>query len=197
MVSRCRCKKIIFFAFIVWAACLTGCSNSTSTTTVDKKLVFENGDLLFRRGTGFFSPYFARFASKEQKFSHVGILFRDADSVYVYHIEANELTGVGSVRKEPLSVFLKDVKQFDVKNLNLSSENRKTVIRKADSLFQKQAPFDMDFDLNTHDSFYCTEFVAYILNTSLNDTVIVPSLKMNGKKFYSIDDLYHCRLVKE
>lgn len=196
MVGRYWGKEIALVLFLICCSCFGGCSKSTSNKTFNKRLVFQNGDLLFRRGNGFFSPYFAHFASKEKEFSHVGILCRNGDSIFVYHIEADELTGEGNVRKEPLNIFLKDVKHFDVRQLNLTFDDRIAVIHTIDSLYQKQVPFDIDFDLNTHNTFYCTELVAYVLNSALNKHVVVPTLIMNTKKFYSIDDLYYCKLVK-
>jgi hypothetical protein len=157
---------------------------------------FENGDLIFRKGNGFFSQYFANAASREKLYSHVGILSREGGSVYVYHIEADEFSGQGNMKREPLATFLQDIKKYKIRNLAVNRNVRAVIIHKADSLFEEKVVFDMDFDSSTKDKFYCTELVAYILNSSVASPVIEPTLRINGKKFYSIDDIYFSKLVK-
>lgn len=195
MVGKCRCEKIGIAAFILITLAF-GCSRSVPKEIPLLAATFESGDLIFRKGNGFFSQYFADAGSRQKRYSHVGILFRQGDSVFVYHIEADEFSGKGNMKKEPLKTFLQDIKVFKVRNLAVGHEIRKTIIRKADSLLEKKVGFDMDFDYTTHDKFYCTELVAYILNSSTPSFRIKPTWVLNHQKYYSVDDIYFSKLVK-
>ncbi len=157
---------------------------------------YQSGDLIFRKGNGIFSQYFANAGSKEKVYSHVGILRKEGDSTFVYHIEADEFTGEGNILKEPLNSFLNKVKHYSIRNLNVTYAERDAIIHQADSLLKMKVPFDMDFDASTTDKFYCTELAAYILNSSVKNSNIQPTLVLNHKKYYSVDDLYYSKIVK-
>ena len=67
----------------------------------------RSGDLVCRLGNGYFSGIFRRFSGDSERFSHIGVFHREGDSCFVIHADADELTGVGSVKRELLSEFLR------------------------------------------------------------------------------------------
>lgn len=150
----------------------------------------QTGDLICRKGNGFFSDYFRRYASKEQKYSHIGIILREQDSLYVYHAEASELSGVGFVKKEAIASFLQDIELFDFFRADISCEQKEKVMEYAHQNYLKKTVFDLSFNSCDDAELYCTELVAKALNKALKNDSIVPSLYANGKMLYGLDDIY-------
>lgn len=178
---------------------LGGCKQPPKTNT---NLVFsyanqlKTGDLVCRLGTGFFSQYFKEFASKEKKYSHIGILSIENDSVFVYHSEASELTGVGCVKRELLSSFLYDIKTYNFFNINLCDSIREKIVFNSKGYYSSRTPFDLDFNSFNDDELYCSELLAFSINKAMNREFIKPSLELNQKKLYALDDIYCNELVK-
>lgn len=51
-------------------------------------------------------------------------------------------------------------------------------------------PFDVDFNSEDDSEIYCTELIALAINKVLNKEVLVPTLSLNGKMVYALDDIY-------
>lgn len=56
------------------------------------------GDVVLRRGDGVWTEIFIRKASREKRFSHIGIVTAVSNGVTIVHSEANDFTGIGSVQ---------------------------------------------------------------------------------------------------
>ena len=168
-----------------------GCNNSENTENIvlHQDELFT-GNLICRLGNGYFSQYFKEYASTEKVFSHIGILSLENDKLFVYHSEASELTGVGYVKKESLTKFLNGIKTYEYYKLNFSDSISNQIIKTVKSYYNKKTPFDMDFDSESDDKLYCTELIASSINKTLNDSIIKPTLNLNGKKLYALDDIY-------
>ncbi len=124
--------------------------------------VFRDGDLVFRKGKGFFSRFFAEAGSRAVEYSHVGLVTLIDGEVQVIHTEASELTGRGRAKREPLEDFLSDENAFsgDLFRLRgITGTQEATVVRAASGFVEQETPFDADFDLASRDRLYCTELV--------------------------------------
>lgn len=132
-----------------------------------------------------------RLQSKEKIYSHAGIIYIDeSNSFFVIHAEANELTGIGFTKAEPLQSFLDNSKEWGIYRLKKDSASRKQISTEALHYVERQAPFDMAFDLLTDSKVYCTELVALSINKALNNTLITPGKTLSDRLFYAIDDIY-------
>ncbi len=124
--------------------------------------LFQEGDLVFRKGKGFFTNFFSSAGRMKTSFSHVGIIQIRENRVYVIHTEASELTGIGFAKIEPIEVFLNDDNAFfgSLYRLNDKPETYgKAAVRNAAGFVKARVPFDTAFDLGTQDRLYCTELV--------------------------------------
>lgn len=155
---------------------------------------FQNGDIIYRHGNGFFSDYFRKSSIKEQLYSHGGIIAVDSSQVYVIHSEASELTGIGGVRKESLNTFLKDIGTWAVYRLDTTQTVRDSIVYIATRYLNKKIPFDLDFDNTTDDKIYCTELIALSVNKAVHLDLIKATGNIRNKTYYAIDDTY---LIKE
>ncbi|MEI6410993.1 MAG: YiiX/YebB-like N1pC/P60 family cysteine hydrolase [Bacteroidota bacterium] len=190
---------------IVWLLCcllLSSClSEQVAVTTPDLSFT-QSGDLIYRFGDGFFSGFFRDFSTREKLYSHVGIILRpeNSDSVFVMHAEASELTGIGNVRRDPASIFLKGVDEWAVYRVQATENQRREIASLAFLYHQKNVPFDSHFDTEDSTAIYCTELVARCVNKALGRFLIKPGVTRSGKQFIAIDDTYlidEIKLIKK
>jgi len=124
--------------------------------------MIKSGDLVFRQGRGIFSELFSNIGDVDSIFSHVGIVYKEKNDVFVIHTEANEFTGVGFAKVEPLSSFISRSNSitydfYRVKELNNKNEN--IVLKTALKYVANKIPFDINFNLKDSDKLYCSELV--------------------------------------
>lgn len=168
-----------------------GCRNNGKSADSEWDLSkFRNGDIIYRHGNGFFSDYFRKTSNREQLYSHAGIICVDSNQVFVIHSEASEFTGIGGVKKEALSVFLKDITTWGVYRLDTTQVVRDTVVYHATHYLNKETPFDFDFNNHSDDKIYCTELVAIAVNNTLHRNSIQATGNFRNKRYYAVDDTY-------
>ena len=156
-----------------------------------------SGSLVCRLGNGYFSGYFKKYASIEKKFSHIGIVSKENDSLFVYHSEASEFTGIGFVKKELLSSFLNEIKIYDFYELNFNDTINFQIVEQVKQYYNLKVPFDMDFNSSDDKKLYCTELIAISINKTLKDSIIKPTMTLNKRKLFALDDIYLNENVKK
>ena len=95
---------------------LVGCSPSVSAIQEEepeekaKELppldLLRSGDLILRLGHGSSSEYFRQHASRNQEFSHCGILYLHRGEWFVLHAELASVRGMDGPVIEPLESFV-------------------------------------------------------------------------------------------
>lgn len=156
---------------------------------IDPSLV--TGDIIFRTGTGFWSPYFATLDDKNG-YSHAGMLLKSSSgSWFVVHAEANDDGTDGVVKKTPLHEFVAGSKKFEVKKNNMSPAKKKTFVASVLKHLAQQTPFDNFFDINDAGTkVYCTELIwlsAKVAGVYDFGSVV----KIGGRDFITVDTIYH------
>ncbi|NTV61543.1 MAG: hypothetical protein HGA77_09600 [Chlorobiaceae bacterium] len=154
--------------------------------------VCRDGDLVFRYGNGFWSPYFRDASLKDKRFSHTGVITFRNRRPWVVHSDAHSLTGVGNVRLERLEDFLSDASDFAFFRLHVPQGMRERIAAVASSYLGR--PFDPAFDAEDDSRLYCSELVMHAVNEACGRSVILPTV-VNGKTVVAIDDCYRDKLV--
>ncbi len=196
-----RVNKI--FLGIVSVCILWSCKSGTSPTSKPESSFsgLESGDIIYRQGNGLLSEYFRKTSSKEQTYSHAGIILIEEDSsVFVIHSEASEFTGQGGVKKESLNTFLNNVSDWALYRLDTSEWVRNEVVGNAMEYYEQSIPFDFEFNHLSKDKIYCTELIAVSVNRAMSRDVILPLGTFKEKKYYAIDDTYlinEMKLIKK
>lgn len=192
MESRFKNGKIIrlFYCLIFFSACSEKDNPKDQTMPTVAKI--QNGDFIYRLGNGLFSDFIKDMSRFDKRFSHVGIVCKSNldDSVFVIHAEADDRTGIGLVKKEPLTVFLYNVRDWGVFRLKTDETHQKRIAEYAFQYQKLQIPFDASFEEKDSSAFYCTELVKHCINNAVNKALIQAKTIRNGKVFIAIDDTY-------
>lgn len=117
----------------------------------------QHGDLVFRNGNSFMSDRIVALSPEGVKLSHVGILVREKDRLFVVHIIGDHFANY--VRKESLKSFLDNSvpDHFCVTRYNGSEATRKAIAETALTYYKQKRGFDYDMTLESPDELFCTE----------------------------------------
>ncbi|MDR0228807.1 MAG: hypothetical protein LBI72_07065 [Flavobacteriaceae bacterium] len=196
MVSKYGKQKIIgLFLIAFLLSCETKNEYPKNEITIDVPL--KSGDIVLRKGKGYFSDIFKQMGSREKRFSHIGILSKENDSIMVYHIEADEFTGEGYALREDLMSFVRNSEEYSFFENTMDSLSNHAMLSKAKSYFNLKVKFDLSFNVEDDDKLYCSELVAKCINYGLDSEYIKPTLMFNGRVFYGLDDIYLKGIFKE
>jgi hypothetical protein len=174
---------------------LLGLLVSCSPKSVEEPLPFDtsilkNGDLLCRYGNGFFSKYFRMVSDSVTDYSHVGFVHITEDSIHVIHAEASELTFDGFVHRDPIDLFLQDVRSWGIYRVDRPDSIRNRIIQNALRYHEMKVLFDMDFNIEDTTEVYCTELIAECINKAVGEEMVKPATVIMGKKGFSVDDTF-------
>lgn len=121
----------------------------------------QGGDLIFRRGEGFWGTAINHHLGR-QDFTHGGIIDRQGEKVWVIHAALGDPPGQGTVIRETVAQFLQrepvtgwGIYRWD----HLTTGDRQTLLTYLRQQVAHQTPFDSQFDLSTGDRLYCTELI--------------------------------------
>lgn len=128
--------------------------------------LFSEGDIVFRRGTGFTSQIVLA-ADSEGSYSHAGILKKENGMWYVIHAVPGEPDFEGDadrVKMEPVGQFFDAGKaaRGAVMHVLTDSAVACRAAGNAFRLFRRHVLFDHDYDLNDTTEMYCTELIDYV-----------------------------------
>ena len=181
---------------------LVGCSPSVSTTQEEepeekaKELppldLLRSGDLILRLGHGASSEYFRQHASRNQEFSHCGILYLHRGEWFVLHAELASFRGMDGPVIESLESFVDHSIRWAVYRNSLDEEERRSFCKNALQCVKQKITFDTAFDSTDPSRLYCSEYVAYCFNRVLPaaDCIKPPfEIAGTGKRLFLLDDL--------
>lgn len=153
----------------IWYVADDNCLQSVNLNSED----IVSGDLIFTEGHSFKSDIVRLGNRDENRYSHVGILLREVDSISVVHMSID----LDCIVKEGIESFVKNnnVVSFDVckMDMDVSEPKLKSLI---DSMLSQKIEFDMDFDHIDRTKLYCTEMVCDVYE-KLCDTIFFPDIK--------------------
>ena len=156
----------------------------------------QPGDLIFRRGSGVWTEVFSQASRQEGFYSHVGIVTKQSDGLHVWHAEADDFSGVGGVRNDPIDVFLKHSQGVAIGKLAATLFNPIAITRQATAATWSNVPFDTSFRLDDHaSSVYCTEYVWEVIRRTSNRDVVERKTVIGGVEGITVDDLLFSREI--
>ena len=120
----------------------------------------RSGDIIFRRGPSVESRAVMTL-DRDSDFSHVGIVLRRNDAIFVIHVVPGE--GEPEVTKiEPIEDYLRSDRAIAASAYRVVTDTPssiETAVRTANQYVERNVPFDNKFDLASDEALYCTELV--------------------------------------
>jgi len=160
----------------------------------------QNGDLIFRTGSGFVSDFARNFSKHDKRFSHVGIIAITTTTINVIHSVHDDEKQYNGVVTEPVAAFLQASSNWAVYRLPLTPLQQNRLTQSAQRFAKQKIPFDSKFDLMTTQNFYCTELIWHAAHKASPDRNLIKNRTLRaGTAFISIEDLYrdgNARLVE-
>ena len=125
---------------------------------------FRTGDLAFRLGRTLESDAIAVSADEAHRYSHIGVIIRQDDSVRVVHIEP-ERGSEERIKSESAEDFFhpsRAVKGCVARRKKLSAKEQQAIENKSIRLLGSDIHFDHDYSLQDSSAMYCTELINAI-----------------------------------
>jgi hypothetical protein len=152
----------------------------------------KDGDLVVRCGRDFTSQSLSKLNRRNSTYSHCGLIRIEKNLPYVYHAMGGEFNPTQALVRESLVDFIhpKHESRFAFFRLDSMQVDWKKIFRQVEHDYQNKLPFDMDFDLNTKDRMYCSEWVAHCLQKGLTHSASFNISQIGMKSFLGVDDIF-------
>lgn len=155
----------------------------------------QPGDILFRRGSGLWTPLFSQASRTEGFFSHAGIIFEREGHLKIVHADADDLSGVGGVREDEIDEFLREAKGVAIGRMKAPSSGA-AIAGLAARDDWKQLPFDTHFSLEDEGrAIYCTEYVWLAIQRASGIDIVPQKTVWAGKTGIAVDDLLYSPFI--
>ncbi len=163
------------------------------------KQYVNQGDLILRTGRDFASDIMRRVSITDKTYSHCGIASFENDTLFVYHAIGGEWNRDQKLRRDPFEFFCNpyENKGFGIFRYGLSRDEKTKLFTTIRNFYNAGIVFDMQFDLETNDSMYCSELVYKTIETATGHRIKIPLDSLNSKKFVPIDNLFINPFCKE
>jgi hypothetical protein len=192
---------------------LAGCaSNNTEPVLFSQTAVYRqqidsvkqlarNGDLVFRNGIDDVSRAARSMNRFDTSYSHCGILFRENDSLFVYHAIGGHYNPSQKLRRDPIDsfVFPPESDRLAIYRYELDIDQTDSLRKVVTAHYSNGLKFDLYFDFLSDEKMYCSEFVFKCLNQSLSGSLSSIIQAREWPFGVSPDDLFlskKSRLVK-
>ena len=212
-------RRLFCCLFFLMASCSDKKESSTTNTSnknfakhemdidVDLKAIsqakqyIKQGDLILRTGRDFTSDVMRRVSLTDKTYSHCGIASFENDSLFVYHSIGGEWNPDQKLRRDPFEFFCNPYENrgFGIFRYYLSEKEQLKVLELARNFYNQGVIFDMQFNLDTNDRMYCSEFVYKTIEMATNHRIKIPVDTFNSQKFVAVDNLFvnpFCKQIK-
>ncbi len=154
----------------------------------------QEGDIILRRGYGFFSDLIAnKLNDSIFDVTHSGILYLKGEQWRVIHTLSSDASDTDGMQEQALSEFLRHSmpeKIIVVRVKNSNKEQRKQIVTRAAYYLAKKVPFDRIGTFDEPSKMYCTELIWQILETDLRLISLPKNQKERESVFYSMTGTY-------
>ena len=145
------------------------------------------GDIVFRRGHGFWTGWFINASIEEKRYSHTGIAVSSGRDPWIIHAEANDDSTDGFVKRTRWHDFQRDSTQAAVYRFPADESIRRKIAACAEK--RLGVAFDSAFSVVDTNRLYCSEFVREAVNEAF-DRDVIPIIEKNGVRLITVDACY-------
>ena len=175
--------------------------NRDLRTIVQAEKNVKQGDLILRTGRDFTSDIMRRVSTKDKTYSHCGLASFEHDTLFVYHAIGGEWNPDQKLRRDPFELFCNpyESKGFGIYRYQLNRNEQLQIVNLIRNSYIKGIMFDMQFNLDSNDRMYCSEFVYKTIERATGYEIKIPVDTFNSLKFVAVDNLFinpFCKEVK-
>ncbi|MEO6220415.1 MAG: hypothetical protein ABIO81_08310 [Ginsengibacter sp.] len=161
----------------------------------------NQGDLILRTGRDYTSDVMRLLSATDKTYSHCGIACFENDSLFVYHAIGGEWNPDQKLRRDPFEFFCNPYENrgFGIFRYSISKNEQANLSKIVRNLYTRGVMFDMEFNIDSDDRMYCSEFIYKSIEMSTDDRIILPVTIMNSVKFVAVDNLFinpFCKQIK-
>lgn len=159
------------------------------------------GDLILRTGKDFISDVMRKLSQHDKTYSHCGIANWENDTLFVYHALGGEFNPDQKIRRDAFEFFCNPYQNrgFGIFRYKINPGQQKNIIQLAKQYYSQQIMFDMQFDLETNDRMYCSEYVYKSIVTATSGATTINTTTLNKIQFIAVDNLFinpNCEEIK-
>jgi len=163
--------------------------------TADEMAQLQEGDIILRRGFGFFSDYISENLNDGGgvDVTHAGIIVRHNGSFHVIHSLSSDVTKIDGMQIQPLETFLEysaPGKIIVTRAKNTDAATGIKIAKLAESYLGRHIPFDHKGHFDDCNELFCTELVWQILEKDLHCINIPTEPEARKSFFYSMVPMY-------
>lgn len=157
-------------------------------------LQISEGDIILRRGYGFFSDFIADNLNEDNyDVTHAGILYKKNNEWYVIHSLSSDVSDFDGVQEQKLEEFLvysAPQKILVVRTKGTTAEQGKQIVEEAQKYLAKKTPFDHRGVIDNDEKLYCTELIWHIVANRLNYIQLPENYADREKLLYNMTGMY-------
>lgn len=156
-------------------------------------LLLKQGDILLRTGNDEISNVFRHLNTRNQTYSHAGLVMIEEGRPVVYHCIGGADNPEGRLRRDEVAFFIDPQHNlgWGIVRLDLDTAQQQALSAIVTGLYRQGVRFDDDFDLASDDRLYCTEFVYKSIIRASGDSTFLPVTVHNNKRYIAVDDLFN------
>jgi len=150
----------------------------------DEKGLIHSGDIILRRGYGFFSEAIVKSQHDSNAFSHCAMVVKTNNSLNVIHALSSSVSEFDGVQIQTLQRFLNEClpNSIRVVRFKTSADTIRLLEAKLLSYARLKTPFDHSFNQADTSEFYCTELFHHSFKHVLGRDIFI-NAKLNSNAY--------------
>lgn len=152
--------------------------------------LLRTGDLVLRLGNGPISSMIVNANTEDKEYSHCGMVVVENGCPFVYHILDNGKDN--AMQRDSATHWYNPQHNLRIGayRYQLDTTEVNAIIADIKVQYNRGKAFDLDFDLNSEDKYYCSEFIYKCINHALADSIFIQPTVVDGHTYIALDDLY-------
>jgi hypothetical protein len=150
----------------------------------EEKGLIHSGDIILRRGYGFFSEAIVKSQKDPNAFSHCAMVIKTHDSLSVLHALSSSVAEFDGVQIQSLQRFLNESLPNSIRivRFKTTSDTIQMLEAKLSSYARTKKPFDHSFNNADTSEFYCTELFHHSFKQVLGRDIFI-NAKLNTNAY--------------
>ena len=152
-----------------------------------EKGLLRSGDILLRKGYGYFSEKIAGADTPPYQVSHCAMLLNRNNTWQVVHALSSSVSPFDGVQYQPLQQFLNEsqANSLLICRFKTSADTLRQIIRETSRYAEEKRAFDHTFDSDDTTSIYCTELFKLSFTKILGRNLFQTSSDLEGKSLFN------------